>query len=225
MFILAVDPQFDYTKTIWAAIGSSSILTGLIVLVFGTCFQSWLKGKSDRKLEALKAELSKEADLHKSSLKMDGDAELEKLRNKLRQDALTHEIRVRALYENQSEVIGELFRLIQVAVQGLQTYASRCEFQNAADGDQRSKAVADMFSIKAYFDPKRLIFPMILADRVDNLVLQMQNIYQESLQPPTNVLAWGRFVQKVEQQVEPLVRELQFEFRKILGSELGPNTA
>jgi len=211
MPILAVDPQFDYTKTILAATGISTLIVGLISVVV----QYFLKKSSDRQLAAFQADQTRLLEGHKDALKRDADAEVEKLRNKLRLDAFIYETRFGKLHDKQIDIIAELHKLILTTLESIAKLAMEHNMMGASQ-DTTSKAFNHLLSIKTYLDQHQIYLSKSLVSKVEAVYWEFHPIL-ESLLDEAGTVKWDDFSNKLKTAMEPLLADLRDEFRRIGG--------
>ncbi len=224
MFVLAGDvAQVDWSKTLWVTSG----VPALIVVLVGTLVQWWLKTRSDAQLERRKAELSKEVEVYKDSLKRDADAEAERLRNKLRLDAFVRETRFQSLQQEQAKVVQETFRNLVRADEALRQYVWITVSEGTTRHDAEGASEEACNRLFEQHTLNQLYFPKALSDQIFDTIKQIRKTHSdfrkwqqldESNRIPANAPDYiVKAEESIRKQVPPLLEELRAEFRKLIG--------
>jgi hypothetical protein len=209
----------DYTLQILTSAVVSSLLTGLLLWLT----KSWI---SERLKNAIKNEYDEKLETHKAQLKAQSDVEIEKLRSQLNITATEHEVRFSRLHEKRAEVIAETYSLLQELFTRLAYYVKFYEPAGDMPKAERRKAAAEAaLKFRDYYTHKLIFFPKATADKLEDIDRQLVIAYNEFFfdveipQGRDTIDKWKEIFNRVKGTIQEALRELEDEFRRLLGDE------
>jgi hypothetical protein len=217
---------------------------GLTSAVVGA-FASWLthlfltekikgriKSEYDEKLETLKAQLKGQYDekleTHKSQLKAQADVEIEKLKSELSIAAAQNQFRFSTLHEKRAEIIAEVYASLREALNCLSELTKAFEPVGGASRTERSKNAVD--AVNAFtklYAAKEIFIPEAAATKLREINQELKSAFWEfafgvAMTQSDNLnhtQNWIKVQEKVERLSDTALRELEKDFRSLLGDE------
>jgi hypothetical protein len=173
--------------------------------------------------------LTRDADAFRARLKADADTEIERLRSSLQIAATEHQVRFSKLHEKRGEVIEQLYKLIVETP----TVAGRfilTDNRNPEAARVANERVGELFS---FLSLNRIYLPSSVCRRLDNYEHRLRHsvtwvtIYWTRVEYPNQKMiedqnkALQEACTELETELPAIRRELEDEFRKLLGVEMG----
>lgn len=171
--------------------------------------------------------LSRDLEKYKAELQATNDRELERLRTDLKLATFEHETRFAELHKERAKVIAELYgRLVQTQY-SLDSLAKEKEipiFEPEKVEEKEKIALKSLREFWKYFDDHRLCF-------TEGLCGTIEKFHSQSVETLFQLLAtdWSydqrmkSVLDRLAKQVPSLRREIEKEFRKVLGVEQTTN--
>jgi hypothetical protein len=182
---------------------------------------------SERVKVAIKADYDERLETIKAQLKASADTELEGLKHELALEALRHDVRYTKLHEIRASVIADVYALLSEAYAALKDYTVAFEIVGIPSKADRAKVLAEKLNLFAVaFKPKKIFFPTATADRLEEInqsIVQTATTFELAVVPMERQIgqaeAWLKVLQKVDGPITTALRELESEFRKIMGED------
>jgi hypothetical protein len=205
----------NFLAQVLASVTVSTTLSVLLVWLTKTWiserFRSSIKGEYDQKLET-----------HKAQLKAQSDVEIEKLRSQLSISTAEHQVRFANLHEKRAEVIATTYSLLRELFNKLRDYIKIYETDRDQPKEQRREVTIEAIkAFRDYVEPNIIFFPVNTAEKLDNIDSQLVNAFNEFVIKVERGRDagdnWLGIVKRVGTEIPPAMRELETEFRRILG--------
>jgi hypothetical protein len=225
----------DYLVSIGVTAGVvAGAISWVAQLWFSERLKARIKSEYDEKLEALKAQLKSQYDekleTHKSQLKAQGDVALERLKSELSVTAAQRNLQFSHLNEKRADVIAEVYASLREAHRAVKEYtgAFKAAFRTTPPREEVRKSAeeaADRFA--KIYQTKQIFVPAIAAFRLDQINDELKKVYRQfevdvdKMQdnPADRMRKWIELNRKLDSLADVALRELEAEFRKLLGDE------
>ncbi len=215
---------------------------GLTSAVVGS-FASWLthlfltekikgkiKSEYDEKLETLKAQLKGQYDEKletlKVQLKAQADVEIEKLKSEFSIAAAKNQFRFSKLHEKRAEIIAEVYASLGEAITCLMEYTKAFEPVGGASREERRKSAVDAGNgFAKLYAAKQIFIPESTATKLDEINQELKSLFLQfaygvdMIRSEDNYIKWEKVAGKVEKLSKTALRELERDFRSLLGEE------
>ena len=209
----------DYLLEVITAAVVSGVLTAALIWLS----KSWI---SERLKHAIKNEYEQKLATHKAELKAQSDVEIENLKSSLQITATEHNVRFSNLHEKRAEIIAETYSLLKTLCVKLADYVKIFEPIGDKPKDERQKLFADAHNKFRDYYPKRIIFlPKSTTDKVEKIDLQLVKAFNEFVfsvdlnKDNASVQKWNEIFERVNGEIWEALRELEDEFRGLLGDK------
>jgi hypothetical protein len=192
--------------------------------------KSAIKSEYDGKLEVLKADLKADNDAElenlKALLKTQGDVAIERLKSDLAIAAAQRNVEFSHLHSKRAEVIAEVHADLRDAVDAMADYTKAFEPAGGTSREERGKkAVEATNKFIRTFRTKEIYLPEAAADKVRVIADELkfaffQFLYGVNLgadMGADKTKKWLEIQAKVERLSGPATKELQNDFRILLG--------
>jgi hypothetical protein len=221
----------------FVSIGLTSAVVGSVVswlthLLLTEKIKSKIKSEYDEKLETLKAQLKGQYDekleTHKAQLKAQADVEIEKLKSELNITAAQSQFRFSKLHEKRAEIIAEVYASLREALTCLSEYTKAFEPDGGASREDRRKNAANAAnSFAKLYAAKQIFIPEAAAAKLDEINQELKSAfiqfaYGVDMMPNENLdhtSNWVKVAGKVEKLSKTALRELERDFRSLLGDD------
>lgn len=211
-----------FAVQVLASAGISGILAAALVW-FG---RSWI---AERLKQAIKSEYDQKLETHKAQLKAASETEIERLRSQLSIAASEHEIRFSRLHERRAEVVAETYRLLREVYFKLHDYVKIFEPAGDVPRAERGKAAADAHAaFRGYYRARLIFLPQDIAAKLEAIDIALVRAYNEfaimvdrpERQHSNDALErWTAIVDRLSGEIDTASRDLEGEFRRLLGGE------
>jgi hypothetical protein len=197
----------------------------LFLAAAGWLIKTLVSHRLTNEAEAFKAKLQSGADQFKIQLQSSADIEIERLKASLQQVATEHQIRFAKLHEKRALLIAELYTHLVEAP----AHAGKFILQNARDPEEAAKANAKMLELYRFINLNRIYFPEKVCGLLDKFESRIRksvlfvDVFWTRNDHPTHsnrdeqnkvmLEACGA----LESELPALLRELEREFRALLG--------
>jgi hypothetical protein len=209
----------EFLVTIISSAAVSSVLAGLLIWLT----KSWI---SERLKNAIKNEYDEKLESHKSKLKAQTDVEIEKLKSSLSITAAKQGIKFSTLHKDRADVIANTYDLLKGVYLTLQDYVKIFEPAGDKPRDQRREIAVEAHSVFRDYYPKKLIYlPKSTADKLEaingELVLTFNqfSFNVDFQQGAGDAEKWNEIFKNMNGEMQETLKELEDEFRKLLGDE------
>ena len=186
--------------------------------------KSWI---SERLKNAIKNEYDEKLETHKSQLKAQTDVEIEKLKSSLSVAAAEQGVKFSTLHKDRAEVIANTYAFLKYVYITMQNYVKIFEPAGDKPRDERRQLAVEAHSAFRDYYPKKLIYlPASTADKLEainsELVLTFNQFtftvdFQQGRGDYTD--KWNEIFKKMNGEMQETLKELEYEFRKLLGDE------
>jgi hypothetical protein len=194
--------------------------------------KSQIKSEYEHRIEAYKAQLKGEYDekleTHKAQLRAQGDVEIEKLKSELSVAAAQRQALFSNLHERRAEVIAEVYASLKEAIAAVADYTKAFEPDGGASRpERRTKAVSAANDFAKLYDKKKIFVPEPAAKKLDEINMELKQAFLQfaygiDLMPEhgaDRTQKWVEIGQNVEKLSNVAIRELERDFRVLLGDE------
>lgn len=199
-------------------LASATVSTALsAILVWLT--KTWI---SERLRGSIKSEYDQRLEAHKAQLKAQSDVEIEKLRSQLSISAAEHQVRFANLHEKRAEVIATTYSLLRELFNYLRDYIKIYETDRDQPKEQRREVtIGAIKKFRDYVEPHIIFLPANTAEKLNNIDAQLVNAFNEFVIKVERGRDagdnWLAIVKRVGTEIPPAMRDLENEFRRILG--------
>lgn len=183
----------------------------------------------------LSPRLALEVEAFKAKLQVDADSQIERLRGSLQMAALEHQVRFSRLHEMRAKVIAQLYaRLLEAERAGAQYVLLDAHHADEAKREKGySAALETVREFYIFAAERKIYFPGPIFDTLEALLKKMRlavigvDIYGRIKYPTPQTQdqknkTFEEAFDAFEQDIPKLTRDLEGEFRKILGVEMPP---
>ena len=204
---------------------TSATISTAAVAVIAYLAREWI---STRLRNAIKLEYEQKLETHKTQLRSESDATLERLRADLSIAAAEHEIRFAKLHEKRGEVIAETYALLTDLHRKIGNYVKIFEPAGDAPKEQRRQEVEDAHrAFIEYYPKKRIFLPEAAVEKIDSINEQSVSAFYDffygvEMQHPhegTSTEKWMEIFKKVRDEMPVALKELERDFRGLLGDK------
>lgn len=152
---------------------------------------------------------SKDLEVFKSNLKVDADAEMERIKHELSLGTIEHQVKFAKLYERRGEVIGKIYSLLVKTDRAVQMFRTTLSHEIVKTSEEDKKKIVQRVQeasseLYKYFDENRIYLPDCVCPALEKL---SKNVYSQAARPiiPSQPLfsiaeglSWEEQVQKGE---------------------------
>lgn len=168
-----------------------------------------------------------ELEQHKSNLRAVADANLERLRADLQIEAERQNTRFSSQYEKVAEAIVGVHSRLDDAFEAIVSYTNIFERDGGPSKEERREAFNDsIMKLRQFQRLNRIYFPHSIDKRIKHLEDQMFeaannfSLYVEhGDDQDTSAKEWIAVYRRLENEIIPLLRDLEKQFRSMLGIE------
>lgn len=208
---------------------------GLTSAAFGA-FASWLTHLyfSEKIKGRIKSEYDEKLETHKAQLKAQADVEIEKLKNELSIAAAKTQFQFSKLHEKRAEIIAEVYASLREAITCLSEYTKVFEPVGGTSRDERRKNAMDAANAFAkLYAANQIFIPESAAGKLDEINQELKSAflqfaYEVDVMPSramNHTRTWVEVSEKVAKLSKIALRELERDFRSLLGDEApGPTS-
>jgi hypothetical protein len=199
----------------------STILVSLLIWLTKSWLATWIRN-------AIKYEYDQKLESHRAQLKAESDVMLERLRADLSIAAAERQIIFNRLHERRAKVIAKTYAQLKQLYIALSEYVKIFEPAGGPPKEDRRKNVAnahkDFFD---YFSKKQIFLPESVVDKIDNInrksISTFYDFYysvdMDDGRQPDSIIKWNKIFAEVRDQIPITLKELESDFRKLLGDE------
>jgi len=210
----------SFIAQVLASVTMSTTLSAILVWLTKT----WI---SERLRSSIKSEYDQKLETHKAQLKAESDVEVERLRSQLSISATEHQVRFANLHEKRGEVIAKTYSLLKELFNNLRDYIKIYETDKDKPKEQRREETIEAIkTFGDYVEPNIIFLPINTAEKLNNIDAQLVDAFNEFVIKVERGKDagdnWLTVVKRVGTEIPPAMRELENEFRRILG-EPEPN--
>ncbi len=181
---------------------------------------------SERIKAAIKNEYDEKLETHKAQLKAQSEVEIERLRSKLHSASLEHEIRFSRLHEMRAIAISETYSCLKEMYSRLADYVKPFEPAGGSTQQERFERLVESYRqfIEAY-SKKLIFFPTSTASKleaIDRRCTEAGLEFRNLVEPqhfPDRTKRWIEIHKRVSTDIDAALRELEAEFRRLLGED------
>ena len=155
------------------------------------------------------------------------DRDIERYKNDLQLQRFEYQTKYSLIHQRRAEVIGEFYKLL---FRGIREVADLVRVLRFADGEPlpvKKQRAADRFNeMSNYFFEHRLYFDESLCERIEELIRLVRDSLIEfdiaqpgekiERGPDTDPDMWKSAHKRIEEQVDPIQKELERQFRSLL---------
>jgi hypothetical protein len=199
------------TRLGWFFIGAAAI-TGLLVYLVRL---------------ALRHVLAAELEAFKQHLQMEGVMAMERLRTEARRAGAESDGRSSRLQDKQAEIIGELYKRMVLLRNAITTIGGAAPVEQTDQDDKESGVVAAGEQLRDYFDQHRIYLDEGLCRKLQCL----QATFFDAWLKHSFAIAKDQYARqgtgaivdhwrKLSEEVQPLLQEIEEDFRSMLGHRL-----
>jgi hypothetical protein len=210
----------ELAVSILSSLTVSAALTASLVFLA----RSWI---GERLKNAIKHEYDQKMETFKAQLQAEHQREIETLKARLQIATSTHQVQFASLHAKIAETVAELYARIVRIRRAVADYVKVMESSNEPSKEERRKVVAAAFGdFHDYYGPHRLYLQeesIKIIDEFDRTLFDTVNDFMWQVEFPLSkgerhdVKAWGNAHRTIADTVPMLLRNLEEEFRKLLG--------
>ena len=217
-------PVLDYLVSIGL---TSAVVGGCVSWLTQLFFAEKIKGR-------IKSEYDEKLETHKAQLKAQGDLEIEKLRSELEIAAAQTQFRFSKLHETRAEVIAEVYASLREAIICLSEYTKQFEpVGGPSREERRNNAVAAVNAFTKIYLAKQIFIPESAAKKLDEINQELKVSFAQFAygvdmmrsEDLDHLKKWNEVREKVEKLSNTALRELERDFRSLLGDETPTSTS
>ena len=202
---------------------SSAAISGVTAAIVVWLARLWL---SERIKAAIKGEYDEKLETHKAQLKAQSEVEIERLRSKLHSASLEHEIRFSRLHEMRASAISETYSCLKDMYFRLSDYVKPFEPAGGSTQQERFERLVESYRkfVEAY-SKKLIFFPTNTANKLEEIDRNCSEVgseFRNLVEPqnlPDRTQRWIDIHKRVSTDIDAALRELEVEFRRLLGDE------
>ena len=202
---------------------SSATVGGVTAVIVVWVAKLWL---SERLKATIKSEYDEKLETHKAQLKAQSEVEIERLRSKLHSASLEHEIRFSRLHEMRAKAISETYSCLKEMYVRLADYVKPFEPACGPTQQERFERLVESYRqfIEAY-SRKLIFFPTSTASKLEAIDRSCSEAGLEfrNLVEPQHIAdrtkRWIEIHKRVSTDIDTALRELEVEFRRLLGDD------
>ena len=212
----------EFWTTILTAVGFSSAAT----LVIGWLLRTWI---SERLKNAIKHEYDQKLAAYQAELKAESDVEIENLKTRLQIAAAERSVQYTHVYSKTAETVADVYSRLLDVHDAVAQYTKSVEYETDPPKEERRIAVGkSVEAFQKYYRPLRLYIPRASDDRIAEFINGLYNIsiqfrkgveegwdYRPESNPDENT--WAKAHKYMTEEVPPVLRSLEAEFRTLLG--------
>lgn len=207
----------DFLFQMLSSIGTAALTASGIIFLAKT----WL---SERIKNSIKNEYDQKLETHKAELRAKSDIEIERLRSQLNITAAEHQVKFSRLHEKRAEIVAETYSKLRELLFALNNYVRLYERSDGPSREERYKILIGTHT--AFYDAyslKLIFFPQAVADKLDSInkdCLVAGNefrIFVDLGDHPEKTKKWISIAESVEKKILSALRDLEVEFRRLLG--------
>lgn len=166
----------------------------------------------------------KDADKNRAALKLEGDAQIERLKHSLQMLAYEQQVRFSKLHERRADIIAELYKLLNE----VPAVAAGFVFTDRKDMERQGLAEEKVLELYRFIENNRIYFPLHVCDLLDKFSNKLHKsvifvgLYSTIVEPTEGTRQEQRkvfldAVTALETEIPKLKTDLAVEFRKLLG--------
>lgn len=215
----------DFIITVISSAAVSSVLAGLLIWLT----KSWI---SERLKNAIKNEYDEKLETHKSQLKAQTDIEVEKLKSSLSIAAAEQGVKFSTLHKDRAEVIANTYALLKDVYRTMQDYVKIFEPAGDKPREERKQLAVDAHKAFSDYYPKKLIYlPSQTVTKLEEINGELVRTFNEFVfnidyqQGAGDANKWNEIFTKMNGEMQDALKELENEFRKLLGDESPQGTS
>lgn len=181
---------------------------------------------SERIKAAIKSEYDEKLETHKAQLKAQSEVEIERLRSRLQSASLEHEIRFSGLYEMRANAISDTYSCLKEMYFRLADYVKLFEPAGGSTQQERFERLVESYQqFREAYSKKLICFPTSTADKleaIDRSCSEAGMEFRDLVEPqslPDRTKRWIEIHKRVSTDIDAALRELEAEFRRLLGEE------
>lgn len=175
--------------------------------------------------------LSKDIENHKTKLQYNSEIELAKFRKEIEKTAFEHQVQFSKLHDKRGEVLADFYKLLAESVWITRSLASPLEWAGEPTKNEKyAEAMNKLGEFFRFFDQHRIYFPEKLNCLIDKFIDKLRSptielgVYFSIKNPNVNTLkekmgVWDKAWRSAENDIPKARKELEREFRIILGEE------
>ncbi|HEU6448465.1 MAG TPA: hypothetical protein VFV23_08515 [Verrucomicrobiae bacterium] len=206
-------------------ITSGALSAALVFLLRG-----WI---SQRLKSSIQHEYDQKLETHKAKLSAESEIAIEHLKSQLQIAAAERNIKLTKIFEQQAEVIAEVFAKLVRLIASIEEYTAIMTYEGTPSMAERRKKVGErMTDFVDYYHPKKVFLPAPTQKRIDAFVKElnlktimfMRKVEQgrERAQSPEED-TWFQTMNFMNKDVAQIMADLDQELKTILGlSETNP---
>ena len=202
---------------------TSATVGGFAALLVVWVARLWL---SERIKAAIKNEYDEKLETHKAQLKAQSEVEIERLRSKLNSAALEHEIRFARLHEMRANAISETYSCLKELFARLADYVKPFEPAGGSTREERFKRLVTSYGkfVESY-SKKLIYFPKDTANKLEEIDKSCSDAgleFRDLVEPQyiaDRTSRWIEIHKRVSTDIDTALRELETEFRRLLGED------
>ena len=200
-------------------ITSGALSAALVFLLRG-----WI---SQRLKSSIQHEYDQKLETHKAKLAAESEIAIEHLKSQLQIAASERNIKLTKIFEQQAEVIAEVFAKLVRLIASIEEYTAIMTFEGTPSmADRRKKVGECMTDFISYYHPKKVFLPAATQKRIDSFVKELHGramtfmfkVEQEHHRPRTaEEDTWIKTVDFLNKDVVQIMGDLDQELKTILG--------
>ncbi len=211
----------------------TSILSGgLASALLIWLLRTWI---SERLKSAIQNEYEQKLETHKAKLKYQSELEIERLRSQLHIQAERHNIRFAKIYGEIAETVASTYEKLIKFKKAVADYVSIIEWSGDPPKEERRKIVDEkMKQFIEFYEYRKLYLPRGTVNRIDRF---WQGLYEISIDfmyaveqgkgksLPDEKDTWKKAHDFISKEIPPLLADLEYDFRNILGTNIDDSDA
>lgn len=182
---------------------------------------------SEKLRSAIKYDYDQRLEAFKSLLKESGDRELERQKHSLALESNRINVQFARLQEKRASVIAEVYSALVDTYDALKIYAAAFEPVGGPSKQERFQALADNHrNFRSSFYKNRIYFPSSISERLDAIneeILGAGNTFRFAVElqqgHAEKTDAWMKVFNKIHGPIALALRELESEFRVLMGDQ------
>ncbi len=203
----------------WTALFQGLGIGGVLIAAFTYLAKTSIETFLNRNLKSFEAEL-----------KNKNEQSLEEFRHSLHLVEKEHELKFSKLHERKAEIVAELYKLLKNASKKVESFLRPMGFASEPSKDKKAEeAFESLFEFIEYYDMHKIYFRKELCETIDEFIDQIRKPtykFNRALRHKGNPSpeklgkldqVWDESWDSFKDKVQPSIKAIEEEFRKILG--------
>ncbi len=207
-------------EILFQSIVGSTLTSGLIVWLS----KSWI---SERLKNAIKHEYDEKLETLKIQLNAQNSIELEKMKSKLYESSIEHQIKFSKLHDIRAEVIAETYSLLYNLYHAIANYTTKMEFGQTESRERRWELANEAYNTfykyyqkKVIYLPKETVLNIRIFDtKLEESLRDFRGIVEGNEDDEEAMTTWQDIYKNTNGEIKNTLSQLEDEFRTLLGEK------